>query len=58
MSVYKDIIIDIQEDIQKGKLTFSQIAEKYNVSIYVVNAIWQEMIDQEENQVNFLDSKE
>lgn len=31
MSKMRDLLIDIQVDVEAGKLTFAQIADKYNV---------------------------
>lgn len=43
----KDQIIDIECDIREGKLTISQIAEKYDVPTYFVNDVWDFMCETE-----------
>jgi len=42
-----NIIALIQEEITFGELTWAQIAEKYNVPVYDIETIYEEMMDQE-----------
>ena len=39
MSRFKDIIIDIQEDLERGKLSFQQIADFYGMPVGDVEAV-------------------
>jgi hypothetical protein len=32
-SVMSDLLIDIQDDVERGELTYQQIAEKYNIPL-------------------------
>ena len=48
MSRFKDIIIDIQEDLERGKLSFQQIADFYGMPVGDVETIakeWMKQID-------------
>lgn len=47
MSKVKNLVFDIEDDIRLGVLSFKQIADKYSVSIDVVNMIWNDMCEQE-----------
>jgi hypothetical protein len=47
MSRIKDTIFDIQAEIESGDLSFAEIAERYDVTIDVVQEIFDEMIMQE-----------
>jgi len=42
-----NIITLIQEELTFGELTWAQIAEKYNVPVYDIETIYEEMMDQE-----------
>ena len=48
MSKFRDLVIDIQEDIEAGVLSFSQIALKREVPYSWVEQIAQEMLEQEQ----------
>ena len=39
MSAFRDMVIDIQNDIEAGELTFDQIAVKYDVSVKEVEQL-------------------
>lgn len=45
----RDLISDIQQDIQLGVLSFREIAEKHNVPFAWVNEAW-DMLCEEEDQ--------
>ena len=47
MSKMGDLMIDIQEDISLGVLSFKQIAEKHNVPTSWVDAAWEALCEQE-----------
>ena len=47
MSKFKDMIIDVQDSIRLGKLSFKQIADMYGLSYADVNLIANEIIEQE-----------
>ena len=51
MERIKDIVISVYEDIEAGELTYSLIAEKYNVTLEMVRGIAVDYIDQY-NQYN------
>lgn len=40
MSKFRDLIIDIQEDIMANQLTEEQLVEKYNVSKEFLNEVF------------------
>ena len=46
MSKFKDMIIDIQEDLQHGQLSFQKIADVYGISVADVELIAKEMMIQ------------
>ena len=46
MSAFKDIMIDIQETIERGTMTFQQIADIYGLPRADVELIAQELMDQ------------
>jgi hypothetical protein len=46
MSAFKDIMIDIQETIERGTMSFQQIADIYGLPRADVELIAQEMMDQ------------
>jgi predicted AAA+ superfamily ATPase len=41
-----DIVSKVQDEISAGDLTWAQIAEKFNMSIWDVEMIFEEMMDQ------------
>jgi hypothetical protein len=47
MSKFRDLIIDIQDDILANVLTFSQISEKHDVTVDFVAQVYCEMLEQE-----------
>ena len=47
MSKMSELMIDIQEDIQLGVLSFPQIAAKYKVPASWVTEAWDELCEQE-----------
>jgi len=47
MSRIKDVIFDIQDEIQSGELSFAEIADRYDVPMETVEDIFNEMIQQE-----------
>lgn len=49
MSAFKDIIIDIEDEIRAGDLSYAEIAERFDVPLETVEEILQEMIDNEED---------
>lgn len=61
MSKFKDLIIDVQDSIILGKLTFRQIADMYGLSYNDVDFIAMELMAQfaEEDQsgLTFFDSE-
>ena len=44
----QNLIFNIQDDILLGLLSFRKIAEKYGVSLSVVNLAWDELCEQAE----------
>ena len=46
MSKFKDMIIDIQEDLQHGQLSFQKIADVYGIPVTDVELIAKEMMIQ------------
>ena len=46
MSKFKDMIIDIQEDLQHGQLSFQKIADVYGIPVADVELIAKEMMIQ------------
>jgi hypothetical protein len=48
MSAFKDIIIDIEDEIRAGDLSLAQIAVRYDVPLETVEEILQAMIDDED----------
>lgn len=46
MSEFRDMIIDIQVDIERGELSFRQIADKHNVSISTVDKVLLSLLEQ------------
>lgn len=46
MSKMKDLLIDVQNAIYAGKMTFRQIADYYGLSYDDVNLVAQEMMEQ------------
>jgi hypothetical protein len=60
MSKFKDMIIDVQDSIRNGKLSFKQIADMYGLSYADVNLIANEIIEQESDDdsgLTFFDSE-
>ena len=48
MSAFKDVVFDIQDAIREGELSYSEIAERFDVPLETVEEILQEMIDAED----------
>ncbi len=48
----RDVIIDIQEDIERGLLTFKQIANKQRVPLEWVDIACGELMQQYQDQTN------
>ena len=46
MSKFKDMIIDIEADLERGKLSFQQIADFYGIPVADVELIAKEMMNQ------------
>ena len=46
MSKFKDMIIDIQEDLERGQLSFQKIADFYGIPVADVELIAKEMMNQ------------
>ena len=46
MSKFKDMIIDIQEDLEHGQLSFQKIADVYGIPVADVELIAKEMMNQ------------
>ena len=46
MSAFRDIVIDIQDDIEQGDLSFQQIALKYDVSLREVEQLARDLADE------------
>lgn len=46
MSKMKDLMIDVQNAIYEGKMTFRQIADYYGLSYNDVNLVANEMMEQ------------
>ena len=46
MSAFKDIMIDIQETIERGTMTYQQIADMYGIPVKDVMLIAEELMDQ------------
>ena len=40
MSAFKDMLIDIQESIERGTMTYQQIADMYGIPVKDVMLIW------------------
>ena len=60
MSKFKDLIIDVQDSILRGQLSFRQIADMYGLSYADVNLIANEIIEQESDDdsgLTFFDSE-
>lgn len=61
MSKFKDMIIDVQDSIICGKLTFKQIADMYGLSYNDVNLIAEDLMGQyaeeDESGLTFFDSE-
>jgi hypothetical protein len=61
MSKFKDLIIDVQDSIIRGELTFKQIADMYGLSYSDVNLIAEDLMDQyddkDESGLTFFDSE-
>ena len=47
MAAIKNVMVDIQNDIIAGILSFKSIAEKHNVPFSWVNMAWDELCEQE-----------
>jgi hypothetical protein len=48
MSAFKDVIIDIEDEIRAGDLSYAEIALRFDVPLETVEEILQAMIDDEE----------
>ena len=48
----RDVIIGIQEDIERGLLTFQQIANKHRVPLDWVDIACGELMQQYQDQIN------
>ena len=48
MSAFKDVIIDIEDEIRAGDLSYAEIAVRYDVPLETVEEILQAMIDDED----------
>ena len=46
MSAFKDMLIDIQESIERGTMTYQQIADMYGIPVKDVILIAEELMDQ------------
>ena len=46
MSAFKDMLIDIQESIERGTMTYQQIANMYGLPVKDVMLIAEELMDQ------------
>ena len=46
MSAFKDMLIDIQESIERGTMTYQQIADMYGIPVKDVMMIAEELMDQ------------
>jgi hypothetical protein len=46
MSAFKDMLIDIQESIERGTMTYQQIANMYGIPVKDVMLIAEELMDQ------------
>lgn len=61
MSKFKDLIIDVQDSIILGKLTFRQIADMYGLSYNDVDFIAMELMaqfaEEDESGLTFFDSE-
>lgn len=61
MSKFKDMIIDVQDSIIRGQLTFKQIADVYGLSYNDVNLIAEDLMGQyaeeDESGLTFFDSE-
>jgi len=47
MSVFKDVVYDIQDELRRGDLSFREIAERYDVPLATVEDILQDVMEQE-----------
>jgi len=53
MSKFKDMIIDIEADLERGKLSFQQIADFYGIPVGDVEVIAKEVMNQfDDSQYN------
>lgn len=46
MSAFKDMLIDIQESIERGTLSYQQIADMYGLPVKDIMLIAEELMDQ------------
>lgn len=58
MAQIKNLMIDIQNEIRAEFLNFSQIAMKYNVPIIMVHQAWDDLCEQEAQEVLYHDHLE
>lgn len=47
MSAIKNVVFDIEMDIEEGKLTFAKIADKYKVTVLFVTMVFADMMERE-----------
>ncbi len=47
MAQFKDVIFDIQAEIRTGELSFAEIAERYDVPLDTVQAVFDDLCEQE-----------
>jgi len=52
MAAIKNVMVDIQNDIIAGILSFKSIAEKHNVPFSWVNMAWDELCEQENEEAD------
>lgn len=58
MSKFRDLIIDVQEDIEQGILSFSQICMKYGLAYSEIDMIAKEMLDTADFDAEYSKSQE
>ena len=49
MGALKDVVFDIQDELNSGDLSFAEIAERYDVPVATVEEIFALMMEQEED---------
>lgn len=61
MSAMSRLVVDVEEEISLGNLSFKQIAAKYNISIddvYTILDQYLQRMSMEDELVTFINSKE